>query len=566
MSDRAAHQIRTPRQATWKATPSADAAGGPASSDLIAVEALLQVDPALDEAGTASEFADRVLGVLAAQLNATACSVRLDRADGQGTRTLAFRGKRLPERAGLQRVTLEVTRPWTGELLLAAPDTPQARVLALLAAQRLGLVLENERLREADLRRQIGLTFLAEVSELLAQSLDITLTLALIPRLVVPRLGQWCALYAADASGTLQLTAAAHADETMTPWLRSATSELSQRLLSQTTVDALRTGTYTSLPTPLDGFAVPLMARGQWLGTLAVGRSVTSDRDLDEIAIAEEVARRAALAIDNARIHDERQHASHTLQQALLPATLPKIPLLGLGAQYVPTGPEAEVGGDLYDVMAMPDGRWLLLVGDVSGKGLHAATVTGLVREVTRVLVKDGRTLDSVLSTLNETLCERSERYCTLALAVVTPPTAATRQVHVSLRLAGHDQPLLIRASGKVSPVGNWGPALGLTSQVTCPAASVVLDPGDTLLFFTDGVTDRRNGNEFFGYARLQQEAALLAGHPADVIAARLRTVTLGFSPDPPRDDIAIMAIRNDIEPLSLSRQDLQHPGDGQHA
>src|SRR5205814_8806816 len=114
-------------------------------------------------------------------------------------------------------VPLPVSWPWRGELVLSRPDapTPYLYPVAELMAEKLGLALENERLRRTDLRRQAWLTFLAEVSELLAQSLDIELTLALVPRLVVPRLGAWCAIYGADEWGDPRFAAAAHADETL---------------------------------------------------------------------------------------------------------------------------------------------------------------------------------------------------------------------------------------------------------------------------------------------------------------------------------------------------------------
>ena len=136
----------------------------------------------------------------------------------------------------------------------------------------------------------------------------------------------------------------------------------------------------------------------------------------------EDVARRAALAIENARIHAERRRVAQTLQQSLLPPVLPVVEGIGFAAEYVPTGDDAEVGGDFYDVVPLPDGRWLVVIGDVSGKGVQAAAVTGLVRDVIRVLVGDGKPLPEVLARLNETLVERGGgRYCTLALAAVGP-------------------------------------------------------------------------------------------------------------------------------------------------
>jgi serine phosphatase RsbU (regulator of sigma subunit) len=440
---------------------------------------------------------------------------------------------------------LPVSRPWSGELEIAAPSTSLAEPLASLVAERLGLAVENERLRLADVRRQTWLTFLAEASELLAQTLDVTLTLALIPRLVVPRLGQWCAVHTADEWGALSLAAATHADEAAVPDLLAVLGAASPDGALDRLVAALHADGSTPLGPPLEGFAVPLLARGQQLGVLSVGRHLDHRQDPDEMAILEDIARRAALAIDNARIHSERRRVAHTLQQSLLPPALPSIIGVDLGAEYVPTGDEVEVGGDFYDVVPMPDGRWLVVIGDVSGKGVQAATVTGLVRDVIRVMVSDGRALPSVLSTLNATLGERGGgRYCTLALAAMG--RSVDGLLDVSLHLAGHDRPVLVRGDGRASFVGTGGTALGLLESISSPAARVPLAPGDTLVFYTDGVTERRRRGELFGVDRLREAAGPLAGYPAGVVAARLRSVTLGFSPEPPRDDIAILVLRND--------------------
>ncbi|MEV4417232.1 SpoIIE family protein phosphatase [Catellatospora sp. NPDC049609] len=519
----------------------ADAAADP----LAAVDALLGVDPTVDETGTLHGFTSQLLRTLGSAVGAQGCSVWVDHGDGDDHQLLGTYGKPLNRASPARRIPVPVSLPWSAELLLQAPDTPTAHTLTRLAAQRLGLLLEAQRLRESDRRRQTSLAFLAEVSELLAQSLDLTLTLALIPRLVVPRLGTWCTLHRATPGRRLAPAAAAHADEAMSPWLDAITEDLTRTLQAPGTAEALLAGKNVPLPTSLSGIAVPLFARGEWLGVLSIGRDTESPRDPDEIPVAEEVARRCALAVDNARIHEERLTVSHTLQQALLPAKLPMIPGLGIGAEYAPAGRGVEVGGDLYDIMPMPDGRWLVVVGDVSGKGVPAAAVTGLIREVIRVLVKDGRPLPAVLATLNDTLSERSERYCTLALAAFDTRNPGP-DVEVTLYLAGHDRPLVLHADGRVSSAGRWGTALGLVAPATCQPARLVLHPGETLVFFTDGVTERRNGQDFFGTNRLAQRLTYLAGHPADVIAARLRTAAVEFSADQPRDDMAIMAVRND--------------------
>ncbi len=528
--------------------------GGPArmpsaapSPDALVGLVQVALDPHADD--PIGGFATQMLSGLAELLGAAGGIVRFDRGEGAGPKIIARYGR--PPRPGSDcvRVPLAVGRPCSGELELDAASSVYARPLAKLVAERLSLALENDRLRRADLRRQTWLTFLAEASELLAQSLDVELTLALIPQLVVPRLGQWCAVHTAVEWDQPQLAAATHANEEELPKLRALLEADGPDTVRAALREALRTGSHTPLPPPTEGFAVPLLARGQRLGTLAVGRHAGHRHDPDEIAVLEDVARRSALAVDNARIHAERRRVAHTLQQSLLPPALPEVEGIGFAAEYVPTGDDAEVGGDFYDVLALPDGGWMVVVGDVSGKGVQAATVTGLVRDVIRALVQDGRTAGEALAHLNDTLVERGAgRYCTLALAAVgrDETAGAPAALEVGLRLAGHDQPLLVHDDGRAEFVGACGTALGLLPEITSPVTKLLLAPGDALIFYTDGVTERRRGRELFGPARLREAAARLAGCSADVVAARLRTTTLGFSAEPPRDDIAIFVLRNE--------------------
>jgi sigma-B regulation protein RsbU (phosphoserine phosphatase) len=493
-----------------------------------------------DNAGL-EEVTEELLQRLCDVAGATGAAATVD--EGDGVRTIAAVGRISGSTDNGLRLPLRLTKPWRGELLVAGGGgDPYVRPLAALTADRLALLVENHRLRRTDSERRTWLTFLAEVSELLAQSLDVELTLALIPRLVVPRLGQWCAVHVADESGgELRLAAVAHADEARLSELLDGLVLVEPQLKEAMGSDAV-----VPIAAPVEGYVVALIARGQQLGTLTVGRGRDTWQRTEEVAVVEDVARRAALAIDNARIHAERRTIAQTLQRSLLPPQLPKVDGVEFGAEYVPTREGVDVGGDFYDVLPLSDRRWLVVVGDVSGKGVHAAIVTGLVRDVTRVLVRDGRSLPEVLNRLNETLVERGAgRFCTLCLAAIT---RRPEGLEVTLHLAGHDQPVLVEADGTTSMVGRCGTALGLLDTLRSPSVKVLLRPGDTLIFYTDGVTERRHGVELFGVERLRREAAALAGFPAEVVVARLRAATLNFSPEPPRDDIAIFAVRNDAQ------------------
>lgn len=520
-------------------------AGDVPTADTTALNALLEIsqDPYADD--PISEFAHALLARLVELVGASGGMVRCDLGEGDGMLVLARYGRTPRLDAPNLRVPLELGGAATGELVLDVPTTSFVRPLAALAAERLTLTLENDRLRRAERRRQSWLTFLAEASDLLAQSLDVELTMALIPQLVVPRLGQWSAVHTTDDWGRLQLEAAAHADEDSLSELHAALQQTGPDSVMARLPGALRAGGQVPLPPPTEGFALPLIARGLLLGTLSVGRHPQRRHEPDEIAVLQDVARRAALAVDNARIHAERRNVARTLQRSLLPPALPSVPGLGFGAAYVPTGDAVEVGGDFYDVVSLRDDQWLLAIGDVSGKGVQAATVTGLVREVIRALVRGGRPLPEILERINATLVERGRgRYCTLALAAVQ--LQADGRLAVTLHLAGHEQPLLVRADGRTALTGSGGTALGLLDTINCPAETVHLGPGDSLIFYTDGVTERRRGRELFGRQRLRDAAAPLANYSAEVIATRLRTATLGFSSEPPRDDIALLVLRNE--------------------
>ncbi len=486
----------------------------------------------------------RVMRALERLTTATGCvavRVCVDRADGQGEREIATYGN---ASANLRefRLPLGLAPPWVGELSLLVTGQPSARshTIAELAAETIGLALDNDRLRRDDLQRRATLRYATIASDLLAQSLDIELTHALIPRLVVPRLGEWCAVFSCDADGVPVLAAVAHADESKTTFVTSALEHPDNR---QAMLEALDQGVHTSLSRSPEGIAVPLRVRDRSLGVLLAGRPAAHRHTPDELAAVEDLARRAALALDNAALHADRQRVARTLQESLLPPSLPDVKGMRFGAEYLPALRVADVGGDFYDVLSLPSGGQLMVIGDVSGKGVAAAAVTGLIRDVFRILMRDQRSVVEVLTRLNETLKERGTgRFATLAIAELNP---SGDDLLASVYLAGHDRPVVARKNGSTESVGERGTAIGLLDQIAVTAVPVRLAPGDTLVFFTDGVTERRDGDELFGSGRVHAALAGLGGHDADIVAAKLRAATIAFSADPPRDDIAILTVHH---------------------
>jgi serine phosphatase RsbU (regulator of sigma subunit) len=298
---------------------------------------------------------------------------------------------------------------------------------------------------------------------------------------------------------------------------------------------------------PTDGIAVPLRVRGRTIGTLIVGRPDGRPHSPEDIVLTGDIARRAALAIHNAQSTAAHVAVSQELQQALLPRALPVVPGVEFAAEYLPASSGSDVGGDFYDVLTVDPSHWLVSIGDVCGKGARAAARTGLVRDVLRVLVRDGRSLPRAIEMLNQVMIEAADplQFCTLAAAMVSRRRPGdTAGLDVDLVLAGHVQPLLVRADGTAELIGTFGTAVGLVPVVRLECTQHRLAPGDALLVYTDGVTERRRGREQFGPERLLDVAAGLAGRSAGQVVATVREAVERFSADPLDDDVALLAVR----------------------
>jgi serine phosphatase RsbU (regulator of sigma subunit) len=235
------------------------------------------------------------------------------------------------------------------------------------------------------------------------------------------------------------------------------------------------------------------------------------------------------------------------------------VPGLDFAAEYLPASSGSDVGGDFYDVLTVDPSNWLVSIGDVCGKGARAAARTGLVRDVLRVLVRDDRSLPRAIERLNEVMIEAADplQFCTLAAAMVSRrrrPGAGggTGRSHgaprggldVELVLAGHVQPVLVRADGTAELIGTFGTAVGLVPTVRVSCTQHRMDPGDTLLVYTDGVTERRRGRALFGAERLLAVAARAAGRPAVQVVGAVREAVERFSTEPLDDDVALLAVR----------------------
>jgi sigma-B regulation protein RsbU (phosphoserine phosphatase) len=230
-----------------------------------------------------------------------------------------------------------------------------------------------------------------------------------------------------------------------------------------------------------------------------------------------------------------------TLQQTLIPPTPPVVPGLDVAAVYRPAGAGEEVGGDFYDVFQIAEDDWVVVLGDVCGKGVEAAVVTALVRFTVRAVTVRQPGAAEALHALNEILLrQRTDRFTTVVLVRLR-----RRDGHWALTLSsgGHPLPLLHPVTGQPAPVGEPGTLVGVFDQARFTDAELTLGPGDSLLLYTDGVTEGRGVEGFFGEARLCDVLSARRGPAAGIAAAVLDDV-MGFQDGRPKDDIALVVVR----------------------
>ncbi|WP_432936063.1 PP2C family protein-serine/threonine phosphatase [Kribbella sp. CA-253562] len=264
-------------------------------------------------------------------------------------------------------------------------------------------------------------------------------------------------------------------------------------------------------------------------------------RQLAEVAQRDAEAAHRRADADRAQLQD----ALSVLQQALLPDRLPDVPGVETAAYYH-TASSIQLGGDFYDVFAVDRQRWGFFLGDVCGKGPEAAAVTSLARYTLRAaaLHDPGSALATLNAVLNERYATGDPRYCTAVFGTLRPDPA-TGQVAVAFASGGHPPPLLIRAEGTADFVStSAGTLLGILPSGEFPPTQLVLRPGDTLLLYTDGLTDARvDEDEFYGEQALRTLALQHAGAPASELVEALSEVLTSLGV-PLADDTALLALR----------------------
>lgn len=478
-------------------------------------------------------------------------------------------------------VPLKVEGRLTGSLGVATEAagryTNEEALRLQFAADRIALAVERARLTELERLRRGSLSFLVEASDLLAGTLDRDQTLALMAQMTVPTLATWCAVYTvADQGSEPKLSYVLHEDEDRidnlkallakveppepvpTPGARmwTAPSEAAHSAALRTSLrnvvldgeeHHLSHGTTLATAATVGGETVvlPLVARNRVIGMLTLGKP-TDERFRQEILeLAEDLSRRAALALDNARLYSERTAISQSLQRSLLPPDLPEV-AGGIEREviYRAAGEGNEVGGDFYDLFEIADGTYGFAIGDVCGTGPEAAAVTGLARHALRLLAREGLGGPTVLQRLNTAILEEGarSRFLTLLYGEMRPQEDGSAELKVVC--AGHPLPLRLRQDGSVESAADPQPLLGVIEDLELYEQTVTLDPGDVLLCVTDGVTERREGTRMLGDDGLAEVLATCTGLNAGAVAARIMRAVERFASDAPSDDMAILAMR----------------------
>jgi sigma-B regulation protein RsbU (phosphoserine phosphatase) len=231
---------------------------------------------------------------------------------------------------------------------------------------------------------------------------------------------------------------------------------------------------------------------------------------------------------------------ARTLQQTLIPPETPQIPGLDVAAVYRPAGDGREVGGDFYDIFELASGEWVIIVGDVQGKGVEAAVVTSLARYTLRGACVTQSSPADALRVLNGVMLRQATtRHCTVCVLRLKRQGAGWRATFAS---GGHPLPVLSTTGQAPTSVGSPGMLIGILGDVTLPETQLVLGPGDCMVIYTDGITEARREGEQFGSARLEETVGGRA-RSAESVAHSLVDGAVDFQSGTTRDDIAVVVV-----------------------
>ena len=467
-------------------------------------------------------------------------------------------------------VPLKVEGRLTGSLGVAAEApgryTNEEALRLQFAADRIALAVESARLDELERLRRGSLSFLVEASDLLAGTLDRDQTLALMAQMTVPTLATLVRrLHDRRPASEPELSYVLHEDEDRIDGLKALLSKIpppdpvptpgarvwtapseaaheaalrtSLRSLGLSESDRSRHRPRTTLATAAavggETVVLPLVARNRVIGMLTLGKPSDDHFRQEILELAEDLSRRAALALDNARLYS-RAHGDQPVPAAQPAAAGPPRRPRCRGRGHLPGGRRGQRGRRrLLRRLPDPRRRYGFAIGDVCGTGPEAAAVTGLARHALRLLAREGFGGPAVLERLNAAILDEGarSRFLTLLYGELWPQDGRQRRCS-RWSAPGIPLPLRLRQDGTVEAAAEPQPLLGVMEDLDLYEQTVILDPGDVLLCVTDGVTERREGTRMLGDDGLADVLTTCTGLTAGAVAARILRAVERFAAD----------------------------------
>jgi hypothetical protein len=414
----------------------------------------------------------------------------------------------------------------------------------------------------SDKRASLRTGFLAEAARVLSSSLDYEETLRNVAALAVPDIADWCAVDLFDSEDRRVQVAVAHVDPSKIEMaerlrayqptqldperglgkvLRTGEAELivdiPDELLAESAVDA----THLELLREVglrSALVVPMKMRGRTIGAISMVAAESGRRfGREDVGFAGQIADRAALAVENARLYTERSHIAETLQQSLIPDSLPTVAGWEVTALYRASGAENEVGGDFYDLWPVGE-DWIAIMGDVTGKGIEAAALTSLARHTAMEASHTSSEPSYILARMDAALKRQAE------LSICTAVAVRLRGASGTLALGGHP-PLIHLSGGGPRQLGRHGAVLGCLENTSWPQEEFRMRPGETLVAITDGLTDALGEDGVrFGEARLNEVLKEGSGDPLAKLLDRVTAALDRFQIGEQADDMALLLMR----------------------
>ena len=467
----------------------------------------------------------------------------------------------------------------TGMLCVYSPhgrivDANEAALLAAVAG-RLAVALQNARLHEQATRlgteleqalsaereasKQLNASY--EISSAFSQQLSLDKTLEAVATTVVDLLDVDCAVLWMPDPRREQLLARAHhvADDSLRAPVRAMLlrpqaldSTSMQRVFGDREAIVLDTATAAGLDGSL-GLLLPFLEKGSTAAILPIATttevlgcilllSFHPDRavDAETIDTARAISLQAALAIDNARLYEQQRDFADAMRRSLLPQVRPPVAGLEIGTIYTPSA-HVKIGGDLYDYLALDDGRLAVVLGDVTGHGVEAAADMAMAKYVFRSLARDHPQPADFLAAANDVVVGEIApgKFITMLYLLIDP-----QHGEISCASAGHPPPRLVGVHGKVRPIDARGLALGVDPGVSYDAVSAQLEPRESVVLYTDGVIEARRGTEFYGVERLDAMLARRHALSAQDIAAWVIESARRFTGGELTDDCAVVVLK----------------------